>query len=237
MSSRLIIKKGVLFGFFIFSAFLFFSLKSANAQTASSPQFLITWKASNSYIPSFYQGKALPAPGSKITASLELVSNGKILDISSQNIYWYEDEVLVGGGMGVQQVAFPPFGAAPSSLILEVDLPQYSGVSLSHSINIPFVDPMAIIAAPYPNQEFSSNPLSVEGIPFFFNTTSSDNLLFNWTVNGQNGSSAENPQVADITLPQGTQSGTNINVSLSIKGLVGSTVATADQNLTFQNQL
>jgi hypothetical protein len=118
-----------------------------------------------------------------------------------------------------------------------VDLPQYSGGSLSHAINIPFVEPLAVIAAPYPNHEFSSNPLAVEGIPFFFNATSSDNLLFNWTVNGQTGSSAENPQVADITLPQGTQSGTNINVSLSIKGMVGSTVATANQNLTFQNQL
>jgi hypothetical protein len=237
MSTWLIIKKGVLFGFFIFSAVLFFSLKSASAQTASPPQFLVTWKASNSYIPAFYQGKALPAPGSKITASLELISNGKILDISSQNIYWYVDEVLVGGGAGVQQVTFPPFGAPPSSLILEVDLPQYADGSLSHTINIPFVEPLAVIAAPYPNQEFSSNPLAVEGIPFFFNATSSDNLLFNWTVNGQTGSSAENPQVADITLPQGTQSGTNINISLSIKGIVGSTIATADQNLTFQNQL
>jgi hypothetical protein len=236
MSTRLIVKKGILFGFFVFSAVLFFSLKSANAQTASSPQFLVTWKASNSYIPSFYQGKALPSPGSEITASLELISNGHVVDLSSQNIYWYLDEVLVGGGMGAQQVTFPPFGTPPSTLILEVDIPQYSTGYLIHTVNIPFVEPMAVIDAPYPNQEFSSNPLVVQGIPFFFYATSSDNLLFNWSVNGQTGSNAENPQVADITLPQGTQSGTTLGVSLSIENPIGSTVATADQNLTFQNQ-
>jgi hypothetical protein len=237
MSTRLTVKKVILFGFFILSAFLFFSLKSADAQTASSPQFLITWKASNSYIPSFYTGKALPTQGSKITASLELISNGHILDLSSQNIYWYVDEVLVGGGAGVQQVTFPPFGTPPGSLILEVDLPQYSSGYLIHSINIPFVEPMAVIDAPYPNQEFSTNLLTVQGIPFFFYATSSDNLSFSWSVNGQAGSNAENPQVADITLPQGTPGGTNIGVSLSVEDPVGSTVATANQNLTFQNQL
>jgi hypothetical protein len=96
---------------------------------------------------------------------------------------------------------------------------------------------MAVIDAPYPNQEFSTNLLTVQGIPFFFYATSSDNLSFSWSVNGQAGSNAENPQVADITLPQGTPGGTNIGVSLSVEDPVGSTVATANQNLTFQNQL
>ncbi len=100
MSTRFILKKGFLFGFFIFSAVLLFSLKSANAQTASSPQFLVTWKASNSYIPSFYQGKALPSLEIEITASLELISNGHVVDLSSQNIYWYLDRGSGGRGDG-----------------------------------------------------------------------------------------------------------------------------------------
>jgi len=230
-------KKGIWFGFFLFSAIFLLSIAGAHAQTASSPQFLVTWKASNSYIPSFYQGKALPIPGSKITASLELVSNGKLVDLSSQNIYWYEDEVLVGGGAGVQQVTFSPFGTPPSSLILGVQLPQYSGGYLSRTINIPFVNPVAIIDAPYPNREFSTNLLAVQAIPFFFYATSSDDLSYSWSVNGQTGANAENPQIAEVTLPSGTPGGTNIDVSLSIGTPSGSTVATADQNLTFQNKL
>jgi len=231
------IKKIALAGLFIFSAGLVFFSGKAEAQTASAPQFLVTWKASNSYIPSFYQGKALPTLGSQITASVELVSNGRIINLSNQNIYWYEDEVLVGGGAGVQQVTFSPFGTPPSSLILDVELPQYSGGYLTHTIQIPFVNPAAVISAPYPSQEFSTNLLTVRGIPFFFFATSTNNLVFSWSVNGQAGSNTENPQEADITLPPGTPGGTNIDVSLSIAGPDGSTIATADRGLTFQNQL
>ena len=230
-------KRGVLLGSLILFAAFFFSLAGAHAQTASSPQFLVTWKASGSHIPSFYAGKALPTLGSKITASLELVSNGKLVNLNSQNIYWYEDEVLVGGGQGVQQVTFSPFGAPPGSLILDVELPQYSGGYLTYAVNIPFVNPVAVIYAPYPAHEFSTDLLAVQGLPFFFYATSSDNLFYSWSVNGQTGSSTENPQVADITVPQGTPGGTNVGVSLSISNLSKSTVATANQNFTFQNQL
>lgn len=237
MPNRFLIKKGGYFGFFIFLVVFFSPLSGVHAQTAISPEFLVTWKTSGSYIPSFYQGKALPTLGSKITASVELVSNGKLLNLSSQDIYWYEDEVLVGGGQGVQQVTFPAFGTPPSSLILDVDLPQYSSGYLIHTISIPFVNPIAVIYAPYPNQEFSTDLLAVQGFPFFFNATSSNNLLYNWSVNGQTGTNTENPNVAQITLPQGTPSGTDMDVSLSISSLSGSTVATANQNLTFQSEL
>jgi hypothetical protein len=237
MLNRTIAHKVALLGFLIFPLVFFFSLPAARAQTASSPQFLVTWKSSSSYIPSFYTGKALPSLGSNITASVELISNGHIINIGSQTIYWYLDEVLVGGGTGVQQVTFSPFGTPPSAQVLEVVLPQYSGGYLSHSIQIPFISPAAVISAPYPNQRFSSNPFAVQGLPFFFTATSSNNLLFSWAVNGQTGSNTENPQVADVTLPQGTPSGTSVDVSLSIKNPVGSTVATANQNLTFQSQL
>lgn len=237
MSARPIIKKEVLCGLLIFSAIFFSSLAGAHAQTASSPQFLVTWKASGSYIPSFYQGKALPTLGSKITASVELISNGKLVNLSSQNIYWYEDEVLVGGGQGVQQVTFPPFGAPPSPLILDVELPQYSGGYLTHTVDIPFVNPVAVIDGPYPNAEFSTNPLVLQGFPYFFYVSSSSNLVYSWSVNGQAGTNTENPQVAEITLPQGTPGGTSVNVSLSIGASPGSTVATTNQNFTFQNQL
>ena len=43
--------------------------------------------------------------------------------------------------------------------------------------------------------------------------------------------------VAEITLPPGTPGGTNFGLSLSISNPSGSTVATANQNFTFQNQL
>ena len=179
----------------------------ASAQTAFSPQFLVTWKTAGSYIPSFYQGKALPTYGSKITASVELVWQGKILNITNQTIYWYLNDNLVGGGVGVQQVSFPPTGDAPNSLTLKVVLPSYNGGYYSHAIQIPMVKPVAVIYAPFPGGQFSQNPITVKAYPYFFNTAAASDLAFTWTVNGQVGANAENPEQAQITLPAGTPAG------------------------------
>ncbi len=218
---------------------VFFSFNGASAQTAASaPQFLITWQTTGSYIPSFYQGKALPTYGSKITASLVLVSaNGQVLNLSGQTIYWYLDDNLVGGGTGVQQVTFSPLGEAPSSLNLRVTLPNYSGGYLVHAINIPMVLPEAVILAPYPNGQFSENPLTIKALPYFFNVQDASDLSYTWSVNSQSGSNTENPEEAQVTLPQGTQSGTALAVSLSIENPNDSTIGTASENLTYESQL
>ena len=97
--------------------------------------------------------------------------------------------------------------------------------------------PEAVIDAPYPNGQFSQNPVSVTALPYFFNISNPSNLSYTWSVNGQTGSNTENPEEAQITLPQGTQSGTGLSVSLSIKNSNDSTIGTASANLTYENQL
>ena len=243
MPSQIILKKAALSGFLILALGAFSILTplapAARAQTAaSSPTFLITWKTTGSYIPSFYAGKALPTYGSKITASLELISaQGKALNLSGQTIYWYANDNLIGGGVGVQQVTFPPLGDAPNNLNLRVTIPNYNGSYLIHAINIPMVKPETVIYAPYPNGQFSQNPISVMALPYFFNISDPSGLAYTWSVNGQNGSNAENPEAAQITLPSGTQSGTALDVSLSVKNPNDSTIATASANLTYESRL
>jgi hypothetical protein len=221
----------------IFLFAIVFSPNITNAQTASSPQFLITWKTAGSYIPSFYEGKALPTYGSQITASVELISQGKILDLSNQTVYWYLNDTLIGGGVGVQTVTFPPLGEPPSSLQLKVELPYYSAGYLINTINIPMVKPQAVISAPYPDGQFSQNTVTLTALPYFFNTSAASNLSYTWSVNGQQGSNTENPEEAQITLPKGTSSGEALSVSLSIKNPSDSTIGTASQNLTYESQL
>lgn len=209
------------------------SILSARAQTAS-PQFLLTWKASGSYVPSFYKGKALPTYGSKITASLELVSRGSIVNIKNQTIYWYVNDTLVGGGIGLQTVTFPPFGDAPSTFNLRVELPNYPSGSLIHQVQIPLLQPEAVIYAPYPNGQSSANPISVKALPYFFNANSAANLSYSWAVNGEQGTNAENPDGADINLPSSTPSGTNLAVSLTISGQANSASAGASTNIVYK---
>jgi hypothetical protein len=241
MFSRTVFKKMAIAGFIAIvladGAFLLIA-PPAHAQTASSPTFLITWKTTGSYIPSFYIGKALPTYGSKITASLELVSpQGNILNLSGQTIYWYVNDTLVGGGVGVQQVTFPPIGDAPNTANLRVTLPNYNGAYLVHAINIPMVLPEVVIYAPYSNGQFTQNPLTLQAIPYFFNIADPSGLSYAWSVNGQAGSNAENPEMAQVTLPQGTQSGTGVNASLSVENPNDSTIATASANLIYESQL
>jgi hypothetical protein len=232
------VQKAAFGGFLVIFSGAFFLSNSALAQTASSPTFLVTWKTTGSYIPSFYQGKALPTYGSNITASLELISpQGKPIDLSNQTIYWYVDDNLVGGGVGTQQVTFPPIGEAPNSFTLRVTLPFYSGGFLVHQITVPMVLPQAVLLAPYPGGQFSQNPLTVMALPYFFNISDPSNLSYAWSVNGQTGSNTENPEQVQITLPQGTQSGTALAISLSVENPNDSTASTASANLTYESQL
>ena len=203
---------------------------------AASPQALITWKITGGYIPPAYKGKSLPTHGSTITASLEIISNGKPVDLSGQTIYWYlnDTDTLLGGGVGVQTMNFPPLGSPPNMTTLEVELPYYPGGMLIQTVNIPMVEPLAVVEAPYPGGEFSANPVTVTAIPYFFNVTSPSNLSYSWSVNGQMGSNTENPQTAQITLPQGTSAGTSFEVALTMQNANDSTQATASTNLIYQ---
>lgn len=206
------------------------------AQTAQ-PQLVVTWRTSGSYAPSDYQGKILPGYGARIIASLEAFSGGSILNLKSQTIYWYLNDVLLGGGVGVQTISFPPFGEPPTNMTLRVELPRYSSGYLLHEIQIPTVQPTAVIDAPYPRGNVSASPVTVNALPYFFNVTSASDLSYSWAVNDQTGGTAENPQVAQITIPAGAQSGATLAVSLTIKNTGDSTAATAYSNLTYVHQL
>lgn len=231
-------QKATIAGLLACGAFAAALVPLAHAQTSGAPRLFITWKALNSYVPSFYQGKALPSYGTKLVASIEAISsNGKLIDLHSQPIFWYVNETLVGGGTGVQTVTFPPFGTPPSTLSLTVTIPQYPGGGLEGAMDIPYVSPVAVIDAPYPSAEFSTNPVAVNALPFYFDTPSSTRLSYTWEVNGQTGGSAEDPSVANITLPQNAPGGTALDISLTIKNSSESTVATAEQTITYQGKL
>ena len=59
----------------IFTAFIF---KTAVYAQSAAPQMVVTWQAYGSYVPPKYGDKALPNQESRLTATLELISNGKL---------------------------------------------------------------------------------------------------------------------------------------------------------------
>jgi hypothetical protein len=213
--------------------------EAVHAQTTSitGPQFLMTWQALNTYAPPSYAGKVLPNQGSQIVASLEVISKGSSVSLAGQTIYWYLNDNLLGGGVGIQKIIFRPYGTAPNTLTLKVELPDYPGGLLAHEIAIPVVQPQAVIETSYPQNQFTALPVVAQALPYFFNASSAAPFSFTWSVNGQPVTSAENPQTIQIALPQSTPPGFAVAITLNIKDANDSTVATANANLVYQKQL
>jgi hypothetical protein len=215
--------------------FTLFVVLQTNAQTAqpSLPQFLVTWRALNSFVPPLYVGKVLPGARSRITASLELVSNGKLVNLKSQTIYWYLNDNLLGGGAGMQRITFSPYDGTAGTLVLRIELPDFGGKLLMHEVTIPVVRPVAVIYAPYPNDQFSGSQATVKALPYFFNASSSA-LAFEWSVNGVSVESKEGPDILHVNLPGDTPSNSKVNISLTMQNPGDSTMAIASKNLIYQ---
>jgi hypothetical protein len=225
----------------LLAAFALYNMPATvRAQTAaaSGPTFLMTWQATNSYAPAGYTGEILPNQESQIMASVEVISpSGQAADLSGQTIYWYQNENLLGGGIGTQRIEFRPYGQAPNVITLRADIPDYPGGDIEHEINIPVVQPEVVIDAPFPGGDFSASAITLQALPYFFGTTSTNPLSFSWTANGQATDNAENPTSLQLSVPASTPAGYSIPVTLTVQDSIDSNTATANANLTYEHQL
>ena len=205
---------------------------SSFAQTASSPVILLTW-SSNTYVPPEFDGKVMPTANSTISASAELIDNGKIIDVSRQNIYWYQDNNYIDGGIGKQSVSFRAPEFSGGSINLRVEFPDYSKGGQLKTIVIRIAKPEVIIESPLPGAKFSSSPLTLKAQPYFFNVNNISGLTFSWNVNGQFPGGAENPQLLNIKFDQTLQPQSTMAVFLSVQNAnKGYESETASKNIT-----
>lgn len=158
----------------------------------------------------------MPTAGSQIAASAELIDNGKPVNLSKQNVYWYQDNNFIAGGYGSQAVVFRAPDVAGGTIDLRVEFPNYSKGAQLKTIAIPIVKPEAVIESPFPYGKFSSSPIQLLGQPYFFNADTISKLNFNWTVNGQAPSGAENPQNLNVKF-NSMSPDSALSVSLSIQ--------------------
>ncbi|MDP2598534.1 MAG: hypothetical protein Q8P49_01750 [Candidatus Liptonbacteria bacterium] len=189
------------------------SFKSSAQQTG--PRFFITWSAAT-YAPLGFTGKTLPTANSPITASFEVINQGKLVDLSGKTIYWYANDTLIENASGKQTATFLAPTIAPNTVTLRIELPNYNGFTFME-VKIPVTTPRAVIEAPYRQGIFSGSSASVRGTPYFFSVKKPSSLAFSWSVNGESAPSAENPEVLTIGLNPDAQSGSPINIGLTIK--------------------
>jgi hypothetical protein len=211
---------------------LFVFYKSTKAQQVN-PQFLFSWQPTNSYVPSFFTGKILPNAQSQIAATFELILNGKPIDLSNENIYWYLNNNLIGSGIGIQQLTFPLFGIPPQMENLRIELPNYSSGYLMYEIDLPFIRPSVIISAPYYNNTINGSDATITALAYYFNDNQ-NNLIYNWSINGQTGSSAENPNILHIMIPTGSAENSTMAILLQIKNINGNEKISNSLNLIYK---
>ncbi len=196
----------------------------ARAQT-SEPQMNLTWQT-RTYAPASYPGKHLPSGNSRVFLALDVVQNGKVADLSGQDIYWYRKDELFASGRGLVRTEFTTPGIALGSLDIRAEV---LGLSLIKTISLPMTVPVAVIEAPFPGGQFKEKSITITAQPFFFNVPNMSWLTYEWSVNGKSPDSSEMPQALVINVNPGTADGYKMNISLKIVNPVAD-LESASQN-------
>jgi hypothetical protein len=163
---------------FVFSSFY------AQAQTSTSKsQLVLTWQANNFY-PADYAGKASATPDTPVTVSAEILSDGKLIDASLINFNWTLDGKFLARGQGVKETSFKVLKGEGEFHVVGVSAQTKNGQTDS-SLMIPVERPHLALEVPYPEKILvAGKDAAIQAIPYFWNITSFDKLVFFWTVNG-----------------------------------------------------
>lgn len=198
----------------------------SHSQSASIPQFLISWQA-ESYIPNWYQGKNFSVKDSSINIGFELLDNGKIINLSNKKIRWYVNDKLVKNeedGLGIKFLKTEIVGNSTRDTEIRITVIDYKGTQLNEIVRIPIVRPEAIIDMPYPDRRLNIDK-SLNAYPFFFGTKDDNSFTVNWLANGRSSTGiAGDPWHLNLNIDE--QSFKNIsksfdvNVKVSVKNFL-----------------
>ncbi len=177
---------------------------------SSDGDVYITWRA-RTYVPALYAGRALPIANSLVTADVALIQNGRVVDLSGENIFWYLDDNLLGGGTGLQEISFN----MPEVAGAIVDLRAEIGGSLLKTITLQAASPQVMIAPVLPGDILTSSQITLRAVPYFFNT-GRDKLGYNWLINNQPPETSEAPQELVLTIRPGTAAGFRIDLQAAV---------------------
>jgi len=228
---------------FFIPVFLGLSPYSVFAADNDPIALIVSWK-SGSGVPMWYQGKSLPTYQSPIAFSVVAVgkgsSAGQIISLKNTQIKWSVNSKYIGGGQGVQTVIYNnktifPGGDLNVSVSVESqDSQTGSKFFVTKYFTVPIVEPKVIIqGAPF-NYLFSSGAdIVLNAIPFFFNVSSTDDLTFNWSINGQKKTEADN--TSSISIHVGDTTPASARIDLSVTNPSGSFFEKASRSLMLKN--
>lgn len=216
---------------FIAGLLFFLPIFRTGAETIA-PQFLVSWQA-QSYAPADFRGKILPTEKTGLSASFEILSNGKFLDLSKTNVVWLANGNIISQGLNQKKATLKTGSYIGSVADIEIRLPNFRGAALTYSFAIPFVSPQVIIAERGGTDDSSGKKLEFTALPYFFNVKSLSDLNFDWSINeAKPTGNVSDPQNLSLTIPQEIATGTRINIKIIVKNILNEIEAAA-QNLGY----
>jgi hypothetical protein len=143
---------------------------------AASEKMVLTWKT-ETWVPPFYLGKALPVGNSKVNIALLLLNKNKPVDLSKHKIRWYVNNQLRQSGLGIINFSLTAPFTSNQSLLVRAVVENYNDEEWNQFISIPVIRPEAVIDASQVNK--------LRPLAYFFNIDSAEKLKISWADNPQ----------------------------------------------------
>lgn len=160
---------------------------------AADNDFVLAW-SSNSYLPTGYEGKALPTRGSQINVFI-LPTGQTSQNPEGLNYRWIRDGQIAGYANGRGKTSFKFRATKWYNEEHEVKvhvLDSQENVIFESTIYVPVVEPEILIkqsdsdyAAPKELYSSLGKNLTFQAVPIFFNVQKNDELNLNWELDNQ----------------------------------------------------
>ena len=170
---------------------------TANAQSSSS--LLVTWRA-DAYAPSSFRGKVLPPRGGSVTATVDLLVNGKPADLSNREIRWFVDNELHQSGRNLKRFTFAVPIQNPDEVTVKAVVMETLRGNIERTILIPVSSPSIVIDVPTEGGYIPAASIAARALPYFFSIEKPDDLLFEWAANGSRAGNETGTPSSSITL-------------------------------------
>jgi hypothetical protein len=214
------------FSFFVFSLFclFFFGIVSAATPKKSTPislpvdfgpQILLTWKAQN-YTPIEYAGKSIPVGNTSVLASMELLDNGKLVDLTDIRVNWYLDGEFFDGGLNKHSILIRLPKLPINKILIRAEIQNYKESDIVRAVEIQPIRPEVVIESGYPYSFLYSLTHTLKATVYYFNVKNPTSLVYAWKVNDVAATSNENPSLLDVVLPDSTPNKFLLTTSLSV---------------------
>jgi len=194
----------------------FYLAPGAPSARAAAGDWLLTW-SSNSYVPQGYEGKALPSRGSSIKVSA--IPTRKLAQNPDALYYrWLLDGDIMGWAQGQGKSSFKftvtKWGGASHEIESQI-LDSDENVLWRGSLSVKIVNPQVLFKTNGNNYAARDSLTATTGQnltfiaePLFFNAQKMSDLIFKWTLDGQEPTALDekNQNQMTIKIPAGNLS-------------------------------